>query len=138
MESLTTCNGLCAAQTARLSNAGAEIPAGMRENAIGTQVLKAAINVHRELGQERHLVRSLSCSQALPCLSAACLARLPAARLPLCEWTGRMTLCACGLQAEGSWLSKSPTGNSEEPWSAAQLFHFVPFVRSCGKSQSRF
>ena len=50
MESLTTCNGLCAAQTARLSNAGAEIPAGMRENAIGTQVLKAAINVHRELG----------------------------------------------------------------------------------------
>jgi hypothetical protein len=35
------------------------------------------------------------------------------ARLPLGEWTGRMTLC--GLQAEGSRLSKSPTGNSEEP-----------------------
>ena len=122
MESLTTCNGLCAAQTARLSNAGAEIPAGMRENAIGTQVLKAAINVHRELGQERHLVRSLSCSQALPCLSAACLARLPAARLPLCEWTGRMTLCGriesarklfslCLFKDQG----QSPTGNSEEP-----------------------
>ena len=32
------------------SRGGAENPAAMRENVIGTQVLEAAINVHRELG----------------------------------------------------------------------------------------
>ena len=48
-----SCNG-CAVTAGLSTNGrafrrGAEIPTGMRENAIGTQVLKAAINVHREL-----------------------------------------------------------------------------------------